>query len=195
VFYWRKGGVDIEKFNVIDCENYIYISKTDRYCWGMSDLLFDGKAAESTNKDKWCRLSKIPTEILKKKPDERINKRYELKAGYQPTELMPSVITMEMYNSDEYEDVIGLYTLKYDTKEGGYEPIEFEISTIYKRRDFEFVPNKYNAEVDLITQIECPEEAYQDMPCKLTSGQMFTIIRNYVKNEYRYKICKNKIRL
>ena len=111
-----KGEIVIEKFKVIDCENYIYIAREDRYCSGMGNYLFDGQTAETTNKDKWYKLSKIPTEVLEKKPDERVNKRYELKAGYQPTELMPSVITMEMYESEEYEDVIGLYTLKYDTQ-------------------------------------------------------------------------------
>lgn len=82
----------------------------------MDNFLFDGQVAEKTNKDKWYKLNKIPSEVLGKKPDERINKRYELKAGYQPTELMPNIITMEMYDSDEYEDIMWLYSLKYDTK-------------------------------------------------------------------------------
>lgn len=189
---YTKGEIVIEKFKVIDCENYIYIAREDRYCSGMGNYLFDEQAAEATNKDKWYKLSKIPTEVLEKKPDERVNKRYELKAGYQPTELMPSVITMEMYESEEYEDVMGLYTLKYDTKEGGYEPIEFSISTVYKRKDFEFVPNKYSAETDLLTQIEYPEVAHQDFPCKLTSDQMYSIIRNHVKSHINTKYAQVK---
>ncbi len=182
--------MDIKKFKVIDCENYIYISRDDRYNSEMGSFLFDGQAAETTNKAKWYKLNKIPTEILEKKPDEKVNKRYEIKEGYSPTELMPGIITMDMYNSDEYDDVIGLYVLKYDTKEGGYEPIEFEISTIYKRRDFEFVPNKYCAESDLMTQIEYPEIAYQDMPCKLSSEQMFSVIRNHVKQNIDLQYAK-----
>lgn len=120
----------------------------------------------------------------------QVNKRYELKAGYAATELMPSVITMEMYNTDEYDDVIGLYSLKYDTEDGGYEQIEFEISVVYSRKDFEFVPNKYYAEVDLLTQIEYPEVAYQDMPCKLSSEQMYSVIRNYVKKNIDTRYAK-----
>lgn len=182
----------IEKFIIIDCENYIYIAREDNYCFEMIGFLFDGQVAEKTNNNKWYKLNKIPSEILKKQPNENINKRYELKAGYQPTELMPSVITMEMYESGEYANIMGLYSLKYDTKEGGYEPIEFNISTVYKRENFEFVPNKYNAETDLLTQIEYPEVAYQDFPCKLTSEQMYSIIRRYVKSNINTKYAQVK---
>jgi hypothetical protein len=182
----------IENFNIIDCENYIYISRSDRWTSSMEKFLFDGEKAEETNRKNWYKLSKIPTEITEKQSDKHINKRYELKAGYVPTELMPNIITMEMYNSDEYEDVIGLYSLKYDTEDGGYEPIEFHIEKIYSRKDYEFVPNKYNAEVDLLTQIEYPEVAYQDRPCKVTHSQMFSIIRNYVKQNIDISCAKIK---
>ena len=41
--------------------------------------------------------------------------------------------------------------------------------------------NVYGAETSLLTQIEYPEEAYQDKPCKIGSKRMLQIIRNYVK--------------
>lgn len=169
------------KFRVINCEDYIYISLNEGYGSLLDDLLFDGKSPEKTNKNYWYKLSAIPKKVEKKKPNERVNQRYELKTGYVATELMPLVITMTMYNSGIYNNVIGLYSLKYEEVDDGYEEIEFKINEIYKRKDFEFVPNKYNAEVDLLTQIEYPEEAHQDMPCRVTSSQMFKIIRNYVK--------------
>lgn len=170
------------RFKVINCKNYIYIANEDYY--GAKDLtryLFDGEVPEKTNKDNWFKLSKIPEVVSAKQPDEQVNIRYELKAGYTPTKLMPQIITKEMRDSDEYEEVMGLYTYKYDTIPGKYEPIEFEIKEIYSREDFEFVQNKYRAKTDLITQIEYPEEAYQDRPCKLDSDEMLQIIRSYVK--------------
>lgn len=167
-------------FKVIDCKNYIYISKGDRWNCDCSKYLFDGKVAESTNKKEWYKLDKIPNIVSEKKPDERINKRYELKAGYTATDLMPKVIKENQTN--EYEEVIGLYTYKYDTIPGGYEDIEFNIEEIYEKEDFTFIPNKYNAETDLITQIECPEEAYQDKPCRIDSEHMLKLIRQYVKS-------------
>lgn len=166
-------------FKVIDCKNYIYISKGDKWNCDLSKYLFDGKPAEPTNKKEWYRLDKIPIVVSEKKPDERINERYELKAGYTTTAMMPQII--EKDQTDEYEEVIGLYTYKYDSVTGGYEDIEFNIEKIYEREDFVFVPNKYDAETDLITQIEYPEEVYQDKPCRVDSSHMFKLIREYVK--------------
>ena len=170
------------KLKVINCKNYIYIENEDYY--GITDLtryLFDGEVPEKTNKDRWFKLSDIPKTVFAKQEDKRINIRYELKAGYTATELMPQIITQEMEDTGEYEEVLGLYNYKYDTIPGEYEPIEFEIKEIYSRENFEFVPNKYNAKTDLLTQIEYPEEAYQDKPCKLDCDEMLQIIRNYVK--------------
>lgn len=181
----------MKKFKVIDCGKYIYIAEEDRWAIELENYLFDGKYPERTNRSGWYKLDKIPTKVQQKRLDQLVNKRYELKAGYVPTDLMPSVITMEMYNSGEYDEVIGLYTLKYDKKDGGYEQVEFEISVVYKRENFEFVPNKYNASVDLLTQIEYPEVVHQDMPCRLSSKQMFQIIRAHVKKNLDYE--HNKI--
>lgn len=134
------------KLKVINCKNYIYIANEDYF--GVKDLtryLFDGEVPEKTNKDRWFKLNSIPKVIAAKQEDKRINIRYELKAGYTATELMPQIITQEMKQSEEYDEVIGLYNYKYDTIPGEYEPIEFEIKEIYAREDFEFVPNEYNA--------------------------------------------------
>lgn len=170
------------KLKVINCKNYIYIANEDYY--GTKDLTqfqFDGETPEKTNKDRWFKLMSIPKVVSAKQEDKRINVRYELKAGYTATELMPQIITQEMEQSEEYDEVIGLYNYKYDTIPGEYEPIEFEIKEIYAREDFEFVQNVYDAESSLLTQIEYPEEAYQDKPCKIDSKRMLQIIRNYVK--------------
>ena len=145
------------KLKVINCKNYIYIANEDYY--GTKDLTrfqFDGETPEKTNKDRWFKLMSIPKVVSAKQEDKRINVRYELKAGYTATELMPQIITQEMEQSEEYDEVIGLYNYKYDTIPGEYEPIEFEIKEIYAREDFEFVQNVYDAESSLLTQIEYP---------------------------------------
>jgi len=103
---------------------------------------------------------------------------------------MPSIITYEQYTTDDYSEIIGLYDLIYDEVDGGYEDIEFKITTIYKKEDFEFVPKKYNTEVSLITQLEYPEELWQEKPCKVTSQEMYAIIRNYVKANIDGKVAQ-----
>ena len=184
--------LNIKTFKVIDCENYIYIANKDKYAYELTMYLFDGKEPEKTNKREWYKLDKIPTEVLQKKPATQINKRYELKAGYTPTEMLPQIVTMEMHDTEEYDEVLGLYTYKYDMQDEGYESIDFTIETIYKRKDFEFLPNKFNANVDLLTQIEFPEEAYQDKPCQLSSEQVYALIRERVKRDIDNKVAKIK---
>lgn len=59
---------------------------------------------------------------------------------------MPKIIAKDQ--TDEYEEVMGLYAYKYDSVSGGYEDVEFNIEKIYERKDFVFVPNKYDAQTD-----------------------------------------------
>lgn len=177
---------------MIDCGNYVYISQAENrgYYGNLSNYLFDGIKAENTNKQYWYKLNKQPETITQKKQNEKINRRYELKAGYTPSDLMPSIITYEQYETDEYDEIIGLYELKYDEVDGGYEEEEFEITTVYSRDNFEFIVKKYNSEVSLITQIEYPEEVWQEKPCKVSSQEMYTIIRNYVKSHIDGKVAQ-----
>ena len=167
------------EFNIIDCKNYIYITHANGYWHNIDYYLFDGKVAEPTNNEDWFRLDKIPTSVSKKVDDKYTNQRYELKAGYTPNSMMPQSIPLNQ--EEEYKEVLGLYTYKYDLVSGGYEEIEFSIKKIYEREDFTFIPNKYDADTDLITQIEYPEVAYQDKPCRIDSFHMLRIIRQYVK--------------
>lgn len=167
------------EFKVINCKNYIYIANKDSWGTNINRLLFDGKMPKETNRKDWFKLDKIPDVVSEKKPDDHINTRYELKAGYTPNDMMPQVIQEDQ--GDEYEEVLGAYSFKYDTVPGGYKDVEFKIDEIYEREDFTFVPNKYNAETDLITKIEYPEEVYQDKPCRISSEEMFELIRRYVK--------------
>ena len=94
----------MKTFKVIDCKDYIYISEINS-SWNTPTMyyLFDGEKAVKTNKKDWYKLDKIPTTVSQRKPNIKINTRYELKAGYTPTDLLPQIITMEMYNTNEYE--------------------------------------------------------------------------------------------
>lgn len=173
--------MDKTTFKVIDCIDYIYIKYDGRSYFNLSNLLFDNKKAEPTLKDGWYKLEKIPVKIAKKLPAKKENERWVLKEGYVASELMPSVISKEQCQSDEYEAIINCYKYLYDEVDDGYEEIEFEISTIYEKKAFEFVPNTYKASVSELTQIEYPEELYQEFPCKLNREQVMSIIRDHVK--------------
>lgn len=173
---------DIYSFRIIDCINYIYIQRGDgRYSSSINGLLFDGVSAKPTLKSEWYKLDKVPTKVEKANPKKKENERWELKEGYSSSELMPQIITRNQYDSDEYEAVINCYKYMYDEIDGGYEEVEFEISKIYTKEDFEFIDNEYNAKSSELTQIEYPSALYQEFPCKLNREQVMDIIRTHVK--------------
>jgi len=165
--------------NVIQCKDFIYISKGEcKNCYStyLSDLMFDGIEATETFKQNWYKLDSIPKKVEKVLPKTQINIRYELKAGYTPSELLPEVIK-------EYidEEISGLYERKYDLSDNGYEELKFTINVIYKKDDFEWVKSNYNSNHDIISQIEFHPDILQEKPCCIYSEEMYKIIRNHVK--------------
>lgn len=178
----KSKDTETKSFNVIQCKNYIYISdsKNDYYS-SISSLLFDGNKAEQTYKEKWYKLNEIPTKVEKKLSDKQINVHYELKEGYSPSEMMPKNISLDSLNESEYEEVSGLYERKYDTVDGGYESIAFEINIIYKKDDLKWINQNYATKHALIDEIEYHPDLLQEAPCSVTCEEMFDIIRNYVK--------------
>ena len=172
------------KFNIIDCINYVYIQQYDGKYSGATiyGMLFDGKQPKETSKSGWYKLDKIPTKLEIKNSSIKKNKRYELKEGYSPSDLMPMVILYDDYDDDKYENISGCYKYLYDEVDGGTSIVEFEINKIYTREDFDFVKNEYGAQSSLLTQIEYPSELYQEFPCKLNRSQMMEILRTHVKN-------------
>lgn len=169
---------DLE-LNLINCINYFYIKNACSYGVSLDNFIIDGVKPEKTFKNEWYKVNTIPKEIKSKRCNKRINERYVLKDGYTASEIMPQIIYEK--DLDEYEEIINLYRLEYDEIDDGYDIINFNIIQIYERKDFEFVDNPYNAKVNIMTQIECPKEAYQDKACYVSSEQMFEIIRTHVK--------------
>ena len=186
--------MDKQKFNVIQCKDYIYITgENTRSGYSSSNieyLLFDGEKAEKTYKSNWFKLKQIPTLVQKKLPSIQTNVRFELKSGYIPNDLMPKVINLSTLYDSEYEEVSGLYERKYDTEEAGYEDIPFETEVIYKKDDFEWIKAKYNSIPSLLSQIEFHPDILQEFPQVVSSEDMYSIIRNYVKANINNLVAK-----
>jgi hypothetical protein len=191
----KSKEVETKYFKVIQCRDHIYITD-DRtgnrgyYSSDIENLLFDGNKVEKTYKNNWYKLSKIPKSVKKKLPDQKINIRYELKEGYPSSDLLPKVIYEDRLIDTEYEEVSGLYQYRYDTIDGEYEEIPFTIEVIYKKDDFEWIKKQYASHPDLITQIEYHPDLYQEVPCSITSEEMFDIIRKHVKTNINPSVAK-----
>lgn len=168
------------KIKLIDCDGHMYVKLDGTNGPSIYSYLFDGVRAESTYLSDWGKIPYIPTDIQLKRPPSHTNGRYILNDDYPVTKNTPKTILQE--DAINYSQVIGLYNpIIYDLVEGDLEQVDFEITVIHKLKDFEIIPKKYNSTVSLITQLEQEEFIHQAFPCKISSSQMFEVIRKYVR--------------
>lgn len=155
-------------------------------------LLFDGKKVESTYHKDWFKLNTIPSKIEKQVPQQQINRRYELREGFQETELTPKLIKASYIDEDsEYYEVKGLYELKYELTEPTFEEIDFEINIIEELdREFEIVKQDYDFKYNLLDKIQTHPVLLQEKPCELSKEDTYKIIRNHVKANINPKYAK-----
>jgi len=147
------------------------------------NYIIDGEAAKKTYKNDWFQLDSLPVKIEKQVPAKRINERYELREGFQETELTPKVINESYIDEDsEYYEVKGLYELKYEETEPTYEEIEFEINVIEETdEDFEVTRQDYDYKYNLLDRIQTHPVLLPTRPCSLSREDSYKIIRNHVK--------------
>lgn len=145
--------------------------------------LIDGKPAEGTCTDCWYKIGAIPKSFQIKGSDTIVNRRYGLRNGIPPSELLPKEILPEDGSlPEEYERVSGCYDLKYETIPGTWEELDFTTEIIYKSNDFEWFKTEYPHNHFLIDQIECPSEMLDSLrPCVVDKNQMYSIIRSHIK--------------
>lgn len=148
----------------------------------IADLLFDGQKLERTYDKSWLKINSIPKKIERVKPKSRINQRYELKEGYPEGELTPKIVSYSDFD-DNYDEVRGLYTYKYDEVEEGFEDVKFEVNVIEEvEGEFEMKQLQYTPKYNFLDQIQTHPKLLPLKPCKLTHEQSYKIIRDFVKN-------------
>lgn len=182
------------KLVVIKSKTNIYISDNvnneSYFTSRIEDLIFDGEQLEKTYAKSWYKINGIPTKIEKKRPNQRINTRYELKEGYPESELTPKVVEASSFY-DEYDAVSGLYTYKYDELEGGLEEIEFEVNVIEELDfGFEITEKRFTPKYDFLSVLSTHPVLLPLKPCKLTHQQSYNIIREHIKNNIDSKYAR-----
>ncbi|PAD70600.1 hypothetical protein CHH83_02015 [Bacillus sp. 7586-K] len=184
----RKGELSSPfKLIAIKTKNKVLISDNidgSSYFYSkIQDYLIDGKTAKNTYKSDWFQLDNLPVKIEKKIPAKKINQRYELREGFQETDLTPKVINESYIDEDsEYYEVKGLYELKYETTEPTYEEIEFEINIIEEiEEDFEITRQDFDYKYNLLDRIQTHPVLLPTKPCSLSREESYRIIRNHVK--------------
>lgn len=192
----RKGVAGSLKLVVIKTNSKVLISDNvdgrSYFHTRIKEYYFDGEKAINTYHKDWFEIKNLPTKIEKQLPAMRINQRYELKEGFQVTDLTPQIINESYIDEDsEFYEVKGLYDFKYETAEAGYEEIPFEITIVQEiEGEFEIVKKDFDAKYNLIDRITTHPVLLQTKPCCLSKEETYRIIRNHVKNNINPKYAK-----
>lgn len=174
------------KIIAIKTNNAVYISDNVEGKSYFSSLLynkkFDGEFPEKTYKAEWYKINNIPTKVEIREQDKQENVRWELKAGYPISDMMPASLNINPEYSDEYEAVAGLYERKYDVIEGKWVEDELEMDVIADEPDFIMEPNKFPYTPNLIAQITTNPILLPNKPCSLGGQHLYDIVRAAIKS-------------
>jgi hypothetical protein len=187
VKYLKRSNSDTLKLIAIKTKSKVLISDnidgSGYFHTRLTSYIIDGEKVQKTYKSDWFELKQLPQKIEKQLPAERVNKRYELREGFQETELTPKVINESCIDEDsEYYEVKGLYEFKFDELEPRTEEIEFEINVIEELdTDFEITRQDYDYKYNLLDRIQTHPMLLPTKPCSLTREESYRIIRNHIK--------------
>lgn len=182
----KKGnGESVLKLAAIKTKEKVYITDNienkSYFYTELKELLFDGQLAKSTYDNNWFEIPSIPNKIEKQRPKSKINQRYELKAGFPESDLTPKIVSYIDFN-EEYDDVRGLYTYKFDEIEEGLDELKFEINIIEEVDGaFEMKRQEYKPIYNFLDKITTHPKLLPLKPCKLSNEDSYRIIRNHVK--------------
>ncbi|APH36056.1 hypothetical protein [Bacillus velezensis] len=158
----------------------------------LDELFFDGKRATQTYKSDWFKLDKEPSVIEKQMPAKKINYRYELKEGFQETDLTPQVIKTSYIGEDsEYYEVKGLYDLKFEEIPQENQKIEFEMNVIEEiDGELKLQSHNFNLNYNLLDRIQTHPMLLETKPCYLSREESYKIIRNHIKANINPKFAR-----
>jgi hypothetical protein len=184
----HKGNDEsVLKLVAIKAKNKVFISDNingESYFYTkLENYYYDGEKPTKTYNKDWFGFKSIPTKIERKLPARKVNQRYELKEGFQETELTPKVIYESYIDEDsDFYEVKGLYECKYETVEAGFEEIPFKITAAEEiNGNFEIVRMDYEPKYSLLDRITTHPVLLPTKPCYLSKEESYRIIRNHVK--------------
>lgn len=192
----KRSNDSVLKLVAIKTKNNVLISDNINgngyFYTKLANYLYDGEKPVKTYHKDWFEFNTIPTKIEKQLPARKINERYELKEGFQETELTPKVINKSYIDEDsDFYEVKGLYDYKYETEDSGFEDVPFEI-TVAEEFDGEFNITRmdYEPKYSLLDRITTHPVLLPTKACYLTKEESYKIIRNHVKTNIDPKYAK-----
>lgn len=180
-------------------------------------LLIDGEKPSPTFHEGWVEIKKKPKKIQSYESQLNTNYRYVIKDKKFLNLDIKEVYSREevaykkdysWYWKEEYSHLSSLYKLVYDENPDILVDLPFDILVTMKVEEVKqsefsyniikqcgFIKNKKvlagsDVQQQLMDEIIFPTIMYPSLPCKLSSKQMFDIIRAYIKDNIDPKVAK-----
>lgn len=169
------------------------------------DLYFDGLKAKESHCKNWYYIESFPKKIEQMTADERVNTRYELIDKTMECEKLPNIIKTLDSEDNRYD----LYKYKYDTKKGDFKKFDGETCLLLEIENYSFPPSfEYNTVQNInykdvlvkitnknikhpmLNRVIIPEIMLHNSPCKISSVDLYKIVRNHVKENIDHKMSK-----
>ncbi len=170
----------------------------------IDNLYFDGKTPKESYLKNWYIIDKYPDKIQKIEPDKQINKMYILKNKEMESKALPLEILYEEFRTDyrDMDNIHDLYELTYDIEKGEFTDVDnIEIQIIFEVENFEFPPEinyditkevnwkqtkmkitNANIQHQMLDKLIIPEIMLHEYPCKISSTELYYIVRQYIKD-------------
>ena len=159
-------------------------------------LFFDGKRPEESYLKSWYKIKSYPEKVQEKEPDKRIDEIWILRNPDMQSKALP---LRRDYETLDYEDSVSdLYKLSYKTVPGELVDIPHRIEVVLEVENFKLPPlidytynedrrgvykiTNANIEHQWLDKLIIPEVVLHEYPCKLSSSDMYRIVRYYIKN-------------
>jgi len=174
----------------------------------LKDLFFDGEKPESTFYPNWLKIKKYPLSIQQIQTPPSINRRYELKDKDLSSEKLPLIIKEKDYDNYD-EGIFSLYLYKRDEQEPILVDVEYEIQIVMEVDNFELPPvinykaikkesfsdkkfNITNTDIkhQLFDKMIFPEVMLHTRPCSISSQNLYSLVRQYIKDNIDTKVAK-----
>ena len=174
----------------------------------LNNLFFDGEKAKETYAKGWLVVSKYPKKITRFQSQPSINKRYEISNIDLVSAHIPQIIPFDR-KTDYEESIIGLYKYQEDKQDDIEVDVEYEIEEILQIENFE-TPHKMDYSVikkkgyekivgkitnndikhQFLDKIIFPSIVWPLYPCSISSQNLYSIIRNHIKENIDLKVSK-----
>lgn len=141
------------------------------------DLRFEGETPVPTQLRDWKEIKGYSL-IEEKQRDTHINKGWKLKAGFTPSDLAPAIL---LERPDE--DIVGLYSIEYETIMGEWVPIFPEIEVMQEDKDFTIYRPNFTANHFLLDKIKYDSVELINKPVFISSQNLYDIVRATIKQK------------